>query len=89
MPPSGSRVKPWLRGHIVPLENDLVNLDLLLVGIPNFKIVSKGTYDMTYDNFIHLETANFNDKCIIAETQTTGRMMPSGSISPPADGYTQ
>ena len=38
---------------------------------------------MTYDNFIHLETINFND--INAETQTTGRMMPSGSISPPAD----
>jgi hypothetical protein len=46
MPPSGSRVRPWLRGHIVPLENDLVNLDLLLVWFPNFKIVSKATYTL-------------------------------------------
>jgi hypothetical protein len=46
MPPIGSSVRLWLRGHIVPLENDLVNLDLLLVGFPNFKIVSKATYDI-------------------------------------------
>ena len=44
--PSSSRVMPWLRRQITPLENDLVNFELLLIGFPSFKIVSKATYDI-------------------------------------------